>query len=59
MSTGRTGQSPMFRWPHDVKPAITLLTRLDLHVNFPVIRVYDITGSMIEIHECAGDFKEW
>jgi hypothetical protein len=53
------GQSPVFRQPHDVKLAITLLTRLDLHVNFPVIRVYDITGSMIEIHECAGDFKEW
>jgi len=48
----------VFRQPHDVKPAITLLTRLDLHVNFPVIRVYDVTGSMIEIHECAGDFKE-
>jgi hypothetical protein len=24
-----------------------------------VIRVYDEAGNVIEIHECAGAFKEW
>ena len=24
-----------------------------------VIRVYDEVGNVIEIHECAGAFKEW
>jgi len=53
------GQSPVFRQPHDVKPGDHPTYAARPSRKFPVIRVYDVTGSMIEVHECAGDFKEW
>ena len=53
------GQSPVFRQPNDVKLGDHPTYAARPSHKFPVIRVYDVTGSVIEIHECAGDFKEW
>jgi hypothetical protein len=54
---GNTGRNPLPREPNAISNAIGYAKHRS-RSHDAVIRVYDESGTVIEIHEHPGDFKE-